>query len=466
MRDVFVLLAAVLLPGALGLSACGAAPSAPKTSGPSLGFEVVECAPDLLALKRPLTCGVFRVPQDRATPDGLVVAMPVVVARAAVGAPAKTPVVYLHGGPGAGVVGRLPGLLASAWGKATFTPDRDWVFFDQRGGGDGAPKLDCGALSLTDAGIANDADMTALGACINGHVAKGVDFAFYNSKTIADDVQDLRAAFGYGAFDLFGVSYGTRVALAVAQYRPEGVRAMVLDSPYPPEARGTQELPRIAAGFVRQLLRPENGLDDRFAAMIAAWERKPPEGLSTDDLGQFIVDALYDRDGVASFRATVKRFLANDVRPLRDYVARRSFYDEAQNIAHFCKEELPFEQVTRMRAWAATDPIARAVAGPATRYFAACSLIAVGPAEPREIEPYRGPIPALFLVAGVDPGCPLEFAEPAAKAMANAQLVAFPGRTHGLVRESGCAAAIARSFLDDPSAKVSTACLAREPRGV
>jgi pimeloyl-ACP methyl ester carboxylesterase len=447
-----------------GLNACTPAPP-PAPPLPSVGFEATACDPSLAALGRDLTCGVLRAPQDRANPAGLTVAMPVVVVRARLGQPPKTPVIYLHGGPGGAVVARLPAILAGAAGRTVFTPDRDWVFFDQRGGGLGTPNLDCGALSLTDAGIANDADMEALRACFAGFTGAGVDFGFYNSKTIADDIQDIRAAFGYEAFDLFGVSYGTRIALAVAQYRPEGLRAMVLDSPYPPEARGTQELPRIAAGFARHLMRPEAGLDDRFSALITSWEKAPPEGVRVDDLGQFIVDLLYDRAGVANFRQTVKSLIAGDLRALKAYIENRSGYAEAQNIAHFCKEELPFEQVSRMRAWAATDAIARAVAAPATRYFAACDLVNVGPPEPREIEPYRGPVPALFLVAGIDPGCPLEFAAPAAKNMANAQLVAFEARTHGVTRDSPCAVSMMRSFLDQPNAPVDRTCLAREPRG-
>jgi pimeloyl-ACP methyl ester carboxylesterase len=462
--------------GAGGLTACGqsrsdaakAQAAAEVAAKAASGLATRPCnadftTPAFAALGRTVQCAVFSTPQDRTKPDGMLVTFPVVVLKAMPGAGVKTPVIYLHGGPGGSVIARLATILQQPWARAVFTPDRDWVFFDQRGAGGSMPRLDCGALSLTDAGLSKDSDVVAFKACAEGLAARGVDFAHYNAVAIADDVQDLRRALGYETFDLFGVSYGTRIALAVAQYRPEGLRAMVLDSPYPPEAKGTQELPRITAGLVRHSLREEAGLSRRFDSLLESWVQKPPAGITLDDVGQFLVDTLYDAQGARALPATVKKFLAGDVSAITAFIANRSVYDEAQNIAHFCKEELPFESASRMRAMASTDPVARAVAGPAARYFAACSAINVGAIEPREAMPYRGPAPALLLVAGVDPGCPMEFAEPAARAMANAQLALFEGRTHGLVRASPCAAQMMRAFLDNPATPIERACLTQEP---
>jgi pimeloyl-ACP methyl ester carboxylesterase len=439
--------------------------AAPPAASPQLSNTV--CAADLTAaataVGRTVQCATLAVAQDRRRPDGKSVTMPVIVVRPAQAGAEKTPMMYLHGGPGGSVTPAVARLIQSPTARDVFPNDRAVVFFDQRGAGGSSPRLDCGELSLTDAGIANDADLTAFGQCVQRLAAEGVDFAFYNAKVIADDVQDLAAALKMPSFDLFGVSYGTRIALAVAQYRPQGVRAMILDSPYPPEAKGTEELPRITAEQTRHLLRTSPGLADRFAARLAAWERTPPPGVTVDDVGQYLVDLLYSASGVANFKMHVTALVDGDLRLIQEFIAGRSGYDEAQNIAHFCKEELPFESVEKMRASAAADPIARAVAAPAARYFKACDSMIVGAPEPMEIKPYTGAIPALFLVAGIDPGCALSFNEPAANAMPNAQLVAFMARTHGVTRLSPCARSMMQAFLADPMKPLDRDCLKQEP---
>ena len=49
------------------------------------------------------------------------------------------------------------------------------------------------------------------------------------------DLTDLRHVLGIKQWNLHGVSYGTRLALSVMRDAPEGVRSVILDSPYPPE---------------------------------------------------------------------------------------------------------------------------------------------------------------------------------------------------------------------------------------
>lgn len=455
----FVLSIGAALLGAVSLWAC--APT-PVTAPPMrMGYSTTACPTTLVMPARTIECGVFTTPQDSAKPDGLRVTFPVVIVRGT--KTSAPPVFYLHGGPGGSVVDRLPRTLASAWAQETFTADRTWIFFDQRGAGGGTPRLDCGALSLTDAGIANDADLAALVACVQRFQGQGVDFGRYNAVAITQDIQALRLALGIEQFDLLGVSYGTRVAMAVAQHAPEGLRAMVLDSPYPPEAKGTQDLPQTTADLVRQLASPTPGLADRVAARLATWERAPPPGVTIDDVGQFLVDQLYSREGVATARTWLQQLADGDPAAVIAYLGERSAYDEGQNIAHFCKEELPFESASEMAAAAAGDPIARAVAAPAKRYFAACEKIDVGPPDPAEIQPVRRPTPTLFLVAGVDPGCPLAFAAPAARLMPKAQLAAFSGRTHGILRASACGRRMAAAFLAAPEASLDLTCPTGEP---
>ncbi len=50
----------------------------------------------------------------------------------------------------------------------------------------------------------------------------------YTTSNAADDIEDVRAAMGYGRINLFGVSYGTRMALENARRHPGSVRSVML----------------------------------------------------------------------------------------------------------------------------------------------------------------------------------------------------------------------------------------------
>ena len=60
--------------------------------------------------------------------------------------------------------------------------------------------------------------------------------AAYNSAENAADVADLRRALGVSEWNLYGVSYGTRLALTIMRDQPEGVRSAILDSVCLPQA--------------------------------------------------------------------------------------------------------------------------------------------------------------------------------------------------------------------------------------
>ncbi|MFN8451851.1 MAG: alpha/beta fold hydrolase [Anaerolineae bacterium] len=68
-----------------------------------------------------------------------------------------------------------------------------------------------------------------------------MNLSAYNSIQSAADVAALREALGYDEWNLFGVSYGTRLALATIRDNPTGVRSVILDSTYPPQVNDQEE---------------------------------------------------------------------------------------------------------------------------------------------------------------------------------------------------------------------------------
>lgn len=101
--------------------------------------------------------------------------------------------------------------------------------------------------------------MGAYGACRNRLVAAGVDLGAFNTTNDAEDVDQVRQALGYDSIDLFGTSYGARLALQVARDHSDGLAHLVLSSPVPAE---TNFVADVAQSYDRAL----RALDEACAA--------------------------------------------------------------------------------------------------------------------------------------------------------------------------------------------------------
>ena len=152
----------------------------------------------------------------------------------ATGAPTTQAVVALAGGPGQAAV-PLTGSFAEA--LAPLLTDRDLIVFDQRGTGASGP-LEC--TGLLDGPVARCAE----------HL--GPARGSYRTVDSAADIEDLRVAGGYDKLVLYGVSYGTKVALTYAALHPDRVAALVLDSVVP--LSGQDALSRQSFGALRRVL--------------------------------------------------------------------------------------------------------------------------------------------------------------------------------------------------------------------
>jgi pimeloyl-ACP methyl ester carboxylesterase len=171
------------------------------------------------------SCATLSVPLER-SPGGPGSAIALHLERLQAGAaPSGTAVVALAGGPGQAAI-PLAAELQSAIAPAL--AGRDLIVFDQRGTGSSGA-LSCPALE-GEAGLASIGQAFERCALQIG-AARG---AYTTQETVAD-IEALRQALDYRRLVLFGVSYGTKVALEYAEAHPGAVEAMVLDSVVPPE---------------------------------------------------------------------------------------------------------------------------------------------------------------------------------------------------------------------------------------
>jgi pimeloyl-ACP methyl ester carboxylesterase len=435
-------------------------------------FTPSPCTGDLTGQPHKIDCGVLTVDESSGTASLRRVALPLAIVRATEpkGLP---PVIYLHGGPGSGAIQNLPRLLKSPMGRETIAIDQDWIVFDQRGALLAAPSLDCGKVDLTDAGPLSVAAANSLIACGQRHAAAGVDLTRYNAAEVARDVADLRKVLRLGRIDLYGGSYGTRIEFAILTHAVEGVRAVVMDSPWPPEAMWAQGGPELVSSAVkivfarcaadaacaRRYPTIQRDLDTLATSLLAKPLVKDGKTYTSDDLGGFLMEATYNADGARSLPRDIARLVRGDMGPLDQSIADRSGYAEAQHLTHLCKEEFPFEERAAVAKGAGDDPVARLLVAPMQRYFDVCATYSVGPADPVEQQPVSSAVPTLFLAAEIDAGCPPQFAEAAAGRFAHSQLVVAPNTTHGVAAHSACARKMVRAFFQDPGKPVDRSCL-------
>jgi len=236
---------ALALALALGCAACGGGSSGGSSgSGTSATFKKGACPADqadaLAALNA--TCGTLTAPQNRSKPSEGKVQLPVAIIPSKTQPASPDPVVYMAGGPGANAIGQ-----AAILDKVGLDQNRDLIIMNQRGVLYTEPLLTCPEIDQFNAeavGLPNDSPATgtmhvaATKACHDRLVGEGIDLSNFNTTENAADFADLRKALHIKEWNVYGLSYGTYLALVLMREHPEGIRSVMIDAVLPPSAAG------------------------------------------------------------------------------------------------------------------------------------------------------------------------------------------------------------------------------------
>jgi len=437
----------------------------------ALGYHKQTCSILYLGLKK-VECGVLVVEETRGANNGRTVSLPIVIQHATDPKPKADPVIFLHGGPGGDIVGNL-WLALRKPGRTT--PDRDWIFFDHRGTGKSSPSFDCGDAPLSDAGVTSDAGVEELKTCMAKYQAAGYDLPQYNSAVIVKDIRDLRTALGIKTYNLYGGSYGTRVAIAVMQHDPEGLRTAVLSSTWPPEGNATAPLPALVSRETRQVLgycaadaacnAAYPGLEKRLDTLMTAWLAKPvtvkDHTYTADLMAAFLLDTIYSRPGAQGLPKTLDAIFKGNYKALDDFEKIQAGYTEGQFFTTLCNEEFSFENPADLDKIDANDPIQVATAHDTKRFFAVCKAFNAGIPDAVENQALTSDIPTLMLSADIDAGCPAELSDEMVKRLSHGRNYFFPNRTH-TISGSDCAKAMVRQFLETADPNVDASCIGKD----
>jgi pimeloyl-ACP methyl ester carboxylesterase len=208
--------------------------SAPRSSGaaaaPTVTLTLSACR-----LEHPLDlsseaarCGVLDVPEDRDAPEGAKIGLRVAVVPALNRSSKAAPLFLLAGGPGQSAVD-LYTSFAGAYSRVN--RDHSIVMVDQRGTGRSSP-LRC---DYPDDWDSKD-EIARIRAATLACLAKfGPRVRNYTTRNAVRDLDEVRRALGFETIDLYGSSYGTRVAEDYMRRYPGAVHAVILDGVVDPE---------------------------------------------------------------------------------------------------------------------------------------------------------------------------------------------------------------------------------------
>ncbi len=479
------------------LDGCAPATPIPTSTPAGVRFEPAAC---MFGDVTGIDCGYLVVPEDRSQTDGPQIKLAVAIIRSSDPHPAPDPVVYLYGGPGGHI---LDSTTALASYFKSILPNRDLIVFDQRGVGYSQPALECPEVenqALLDApknlGPAEEQahGFKAYQACHDRLVQAGIDLSAYSSAASAADVNDLRMALGVAKVNLYGWSYGARLALTVMRDFPAGVRSVVLDSVYPPQA----DLDTEAAGNAGRALdllfascAADTNCDAAYPDLKTVFydaarqldtnpisfdqvsqqtQKKVTQLINGDRMINLVIYLLHFDDMLPYIPKWIYEFhygtAASDFM-LTGYMYLFTFSNEISSqgmrLSVQCGEETSFSSAQAIRAANASVSPRLAEAVDQGWYFAMCPAWKVNPAAAVENQPVVSDIPTLLLTGADDPVTSPAWAESTAKNLSHSYYFEFPWASHWLIyRDSSaasCALGMLGAFLADPTSAPDSTCI-------
>jgi len=385
---------------------------------------------------------------------------------------------YLSGGPGSAGVSEMAAVVSML---PALTQRYRVIGFDQRGTG-GSELLRCPALE-------HDRSLRSTSAAALCAATLGPDRTHYTTADSVHDVETIRLALGVQRLTLYGISYGTQLALDYARRYPQHVERMIVDSVVDPDATdpwGTASYRAMATTLKALCPNRCRGISSDpagdLARLVARLRERPLRAVAYGPGGRAhaltigptaLLDLMLDSDYAPSVRAAVPAAvvaaLAGDGAPLARLVRElRTLLDlgppsefSSARYAAIC-EEAPLP-------WAPGTPIERRPAAlasalaalPADAFFPFDHAAALAdeidlclrwpdvPRGPSLPAPPLPRVPTLVLQGAEDLRTPPADSARVAAQIPGAQRLVVPGIGHGVstADRSGCAARAIGDFV-------------------
>jgi pimeloyl-ACP methyl ester carboxylesterase len=419
-------------------------------------------------------CGTLSVPEDPQAPGGRHIRLHVARVPAINRRKLPDPLFVFAGGPG---MAATEFYASASFAFEWIHRDRDIVLVDQRGTGESNP-LTC-ALDDDELYRATDAQIATQTQQCLAALKPRARVELYTTSVAVKDLDQARAALGYDSIDLYGVSYGTRVAQHYLRRFPEHVRSVILDGVVPPQlALGPAMAANAEAALTRILARCASQTECHthfgdpalaYQAVRASLQSHPaPVSLYGPTSGQpakfeftpYHLAAVLRLSTYTSEQAALLPLMLHQAADSRDFTAlasqfllvSRSYRDAIAYGMHnsiVCSEDVPFyDEGSVNRA-----EMQKTFLG-TTQLDGLRNICRVWPRGPMDAD-FHAPIhtdkPVLLLSGSDDPVTPPANAELARRGFTHSLHVVLQGFGHGQLT-APCVGRVMARFLDAAAA--------------
>jgi pimeloyl-ACP methyl ester carboxylesterase len=418
-------------------------------------------------------CANVSVPENSTKPDGKRVEIFLAVLPSLTPQPEADPLFLFAGGPGqaASDMGRLAGTMNS------IRKSRSIVLVDQRGTGK-SKTLTCDLSTdqknkdpLTES---LNADMQAVekdwAKCVA--TIKG-DPALHRTDDYIADLELVRKGLGYSAINIWGGSYGSRVALRYMKLHPQSIRTAVLDGVAPTTLRLPDDAMLNSESELKAALAACNAspacakaypniaesLDQLLIKLRAAPQAitlqhpatgKTVNGIATDrTVISFLWPLLYAPETARMIPSLITSAAQGNYAPMAATTSGQSIAESdisiTQRFAVMCAEDMLGRAAPTVARFQSLSDL----------FYGFCKTFPHGKVEPEFFEATRSDIPTLLLSGSLDPVTPPAAGSLASKTLSQSKHIIVNGMGH-IVSPHTCIRRVMNKFIEAGSINAAT----------
>lgn len=428
-------------------------------------------------------CGVLTRPLDPSDAASEPIDLSVAIVPALSLNPAPDPLVVIAGGPGQSSIS-----FYAAYARAFegIRRERDIVLMDQRGTGQSAPlTCDSPADAIVEGRMSQEQVVAEVQRCLE---QLPYDARFFTTSAAVSDLSALGEALGYPSFNLYGISYGTRVAQHFLRRYPQQTRAVILDGVAPPQLALGPDIAIAAqdaleAAFAECENQPAckeqfPALRNEFLFLRGELQTNPVDvqllhpltaepttvSFGGDELAGVIRLLSYHPSSIALLPLLIHSAASGNLIPMASQyqmtaVSVAASMSLGMHNSVICTEDVPFYATTDINE----DELVATYIGLKQLELlrAICDVWPAGIIDEDLKSELSSDKPVLLLSGSADPVTPPRYAEQAAKQLSNSLHVIGNRQGHGLAIR-GCTPDIIADFIKAESvADLDTKCLER-----
>lgn len=429
-----------------------------------------------------IRCGKIEVPENHDDPKGNSIQMAYVVLSAKDRNTDAYPMIYLAGGPGSS---SLSPARIRRWQNSPLREKRDLILFDQRGIGysSGLPNINEELFDIFAKNASIKEEQTMMNELVSNYQQKcknqNIQLQYYNSFQNAKDIGILMKHLGYAKYNIYGVSYGTRLARIVQDLFPSALHSVMLNSPNP--IKGDFLIDRLksyALALGRVFTHCEQNescnaefpkLKEQYIQVIQSLKQQPLEiemegkifYVNASDAIYFLRRKLYSNNSRSAIPLLIleyqngggsitKSLIENEFGAGYNFsmwlsVERHEMFDPENTAAVI---EQVYESI----------PLLPAKLGLFSTLYLAVENLHSSSLPEKNKKFQMSSVPTMITVNQFDPVTPPENGQIMMKSLANGQLFILDEGGHGGGNDE-CRNKVMEAFMDAPNSKLDTSCL-------